>query len=123
MQIHDEEYVTVAEAADILSVAQRTVFGYIKAGKFSDRKDGHRRLLLLSEVMALRHDPTSYDPEKHIIVDKPTWERVLAAVASSSEYAAQMGFKIGQLETENRGLEDKVKLLEDRRPWWRRWRA
>ena len=48
----------------------------------------------------------NFDPRKQLIIDFDRYEGLLVRLA--------------QLEAERKQLQDKVKLIEDKRPWWRR---
>ena len=120
--LEDKERITVAEASEILGVSERTVWAHIKAGKLKKLKDGSRTMLSLSEVMLAAQDrePISFNPETHIVVERRHYESLLGIQADMVKHASELGFRIGQLEAEKRNLEGAVRLLEDRRPWWKR---
>ena len=103
------EHCTVAEAAEHLSVSERTLWNWIKKGRIQAIRDDNGTRIPLSEIQK-RKAPTTI-PDSMILVDREAYEKLLHQMG-------EMGFRIGQLETEKRQL-----LLEDRRSWWRRWFA
>ena len=129
-----QELITIQEAAEALGVTTRTVFNYIKNQKLKAFKMDGRTLIPSKEVFALSGDDGSplagWNPETHVILERKHYEslldshgKLLKLQDEAVRNASEMGFRIGQLETEKRGLEGQVKLLEDlreRKPWWRR---
>jgi len=118
-----EQTVTVAEAAEILSVSQRTIWAHIRAGRLTRLKDGQRTVISLQEVLNAASgssEPIAYNPETHILIERDQYNKLLEFNKETINQLSEMGFRIGQLEAEKRQFEEKVRLLEDRRPWWKR---
>jgi excisionase family DNA binding protein len=105
--------ITTKEASRLLGVSTRTIFTYIKEGKLTPRKERNKTLLLLDEVESIRKEASqrfSIDPLKHIVLEQEKYEGMLIRLAQLEE---RNRFLTSQLDTQ-------TKLLEDRRPWWKR---
>jgi excisionase family DNA binding protein len=129
---------TVNEAASILEVSTRTIYTYFEAKKLKPVKDGRRVFIEAQEVENLKEASRipSYDPAKHVILDRSEYEAILQRLPDhenqlvldrkSHEELLQkhegLLVRLGQLEAEKRFLEGHIKLIEDKRPrpWWRR---
>lgn len=123
------KHITTAEAAQILGVSTRSVQLYAKQGKLTSRKGAKgENLFLLEEIDDLAKEremtisPSSevspkvfaYDPEKQVVISKEHFAMLSRNHEETLRHVAELGFRIGQLE------EEKRRLLEDRRPWWKK---
>lgn len=118
-----QEHVSVAEAAGILGISQRTVWNWLKAGKLKGEKIEGKTMIPVELVLSQKeNEGVAYNPETHVLIDRSAFDAIMRELQASREMASQHGYKIGQIETEKRHLEEHIRLIEDKRPWWRRWR-
>jgi DNA-binding transcriptional MerR regulator len=127
-----KDMLTTKQVMALLGVSRRTVQAYVKQKKLTPMKDARgQNFFSQSEVQGitsarenhseettfhdlhtvneLSHVTFTVDPKKQIIIDLEHYEGLLTRLA--------------QIESEKRSLQDKIKLLEDRRPWWKRFLA
>lgn len=113
-----KEHLSTREVMALLGISRRTVQAWVKQGKLRPEKDAQgRNTFTRAEIESITGDahgapgstpisaevpiiPVQFDPSRQIIVDLERYEGLC--------------FRLAQLEA-------KVLMLEDKRPWWRRW--
>ena len=113
---------TVSQAAELLQVSERTIWNWIKKSRIKAIKENGLTRIPMTEILAMQgasqKEGIRYDAEKYVLVDRQAYESLLKLQTETLHHVAELGYRIGQLETEKRQL-----LLKDERPWWRRWFA
>jgi excisionase family DNA binding protein len=100
MRLIDEHYVSVAKAAELLSVSRSTLWRWISQGDLPSYRFGHRRVLIKQQDLDLLITPAvgkeggkMLDVERQRLsrpLTQPEQERALAALDAAENFSAEL---------------------------------
>ena len=115
------EWITVKEAGELLSISSRQVINRVHRGKLRAKKDGRIWLIhsSLSEEVEVTGETSEEVSEEAGEVYRKLEEMVDYLKAQIEEKDKQIS-ELHQMLMMSEG--NQRQLLEDKRPWWQRWR-
>lgn len=114
-----KDTLTVSEVAELCSVSERTVWNWIRKNTIQAIKEEGKTRIEKDQIVSLMPKKETQEkiPEGYILIQREIWDDLQKQNKEMLRTATEMGFRIGQLETEKRQLQG---LIEDKRTWWKK---
>lgn len=114
-----KDTLTVSEVAELCLVSERTVWNWIRKNTIQAIKEEGKTRIEKDQIVSLMPKKETQEkiPEGYILIQREIWDDLQKQNKEMLRTATEMGFRIGQLETEKRQLHG---LIEDKRTWWKK---
>jgi excisionase family DNA binding protein len=108
-----DRWLTVAEASHVTGVSERTLRRRVSEGRIESKLEGRRRLVFVTDDM-IPHEAATGTPT---LIDQLRRENeyLRGQIEQKDEQISELHQLLMAAETRSQ------QLLEDRRPFWRRW--